>query len=111
MAKPVLTLKNSAVDWTDMDIRVDIDIAKNITDGSEGVITGVTATDVTAPLSGGSEDLWDIGDTYNIVDGDPLTVVAQRFQISFSSAGIYICKLHVSDGSNERTASVIVNIG
>jgi len=106
------TLKNSALDWTELAIRIDTDIAKNITDGSEAVITGVTSTDISAALSGGTDDDWDIGETYNIVDGESLALVAQGFQISFGSAGLYICKLHVEDGSaNERTASVVVLIG
>lgn len=38
----------------------------NNTDGSEGIITANTATTITATLSGGTGDDWDIGDEYSI---------------------------------------------
>ncbi len=106
------TLKNSALDWTKMLIKVDTDIAKNITDGSEAVITALTATEITAALSGGAEDDWDIGDTYNIVDGAPLDVIAKRLRLSYSSVGVYVCTLYVTDQSaNESTTSIVLTVG
>jgi hypothetical protein len=42
-------------------------IIQNITDGSGGYITNVTATTITATLTGGTENLWDDGDVYRMV--------------------------------------------
>jgi hypothetical protein len=39
----------------------------NITDGSSGVVTARTQTTITATLSGGAEDDWDIGDNYLVI--------------------------------------------
>jgi len=44
-------------------------IVQNTTDGSEGVITANTATTVTATLSGGTDNDWDISDAY-IITGE-----------------------------------------
>ncbi|GAH53677.1 unnamed protein product, partial [marine sediment metagenome] len=41
---------------------------KNLTDGSSGVITANTATEVTATLVGGTNNDWDAGDAY-IIEG------------------------------------------
>ena len=38
----------------------------NVTDGSSGAITAATATTVIATLSGGTDNDWDVGDTYLI---------------------------------------------
>ena len=40
----------------------------NLTDGSEGVITANTATTITATLAGGTDDDWDEGDEYHVVE-------------------------------------------
>jgi len=42
-------------------------LVRNLTDGSEGFVTTNTSNNVTAPLSGGIENLWDIGDNYEVV--------------------------------------------
>lgn len=39
---------------------------KNLTDGSSGVITANSGTEITATLSGGTNDLWSDGDNYEI---------------------------------------------
>ena len=44
------------------------DILTNITDSSSGPITGITATSITATLTGGAQNLWDNGDSYSIAD-------------------------------------------
>ena len=41
-------------------------LCKNTTDGSEGPITAVTEESVTATLAGGTDNLWDVGDEYEI---------------------------------------------
>lgn len=42
-------------------------IVYNVTDGSQGVVTAVTETTITATLSGGTDNDWDPGDEYLIV--------------------------------------------
>jgi VCBS repeat-containing protein len=44
------------------------DTVRNVTDGSSGIVTGVAATEVTigGGLSGGTDDAWEIGDSYTI---------------------------------------------
>ena len=44
--------------------------ARNITDGSEGIVTANTSNNLSAPLVGGVENLWDIGDVYEIIEID-----------------------------------------
>ena len=39
---------------------------QNTTDGSWGTITAVSTTTITAPLIGGSDNLWDNGDSYRV---------------------------------------------
>ena len=40
---------------------------RNTTDGSRGIITANTATTVTATLSGGTDNDWDVSDAYSVV--------------------------------------------
>lgn len=48
-------------------------IVRNLTDGSRGTITAVDETMVTAALTGGNENDWDVGDSY-------LTVTVDAFE-------------------------------
>ena len=57
-------LTDSGESWT-VDEFVGLTV-QNILDGSEGVITGNTATTVTATLAGGTDNDWDIGDSWSI---------------------------------------------
>jgi len=41
-------------------------LVKNTTDGSEGTITARTEDTVTATLAGGTDNDWDVGDSYEI---------------------------------------------
>ncbi len=50
-------------------------LIRNLTDGSQAVITGVTATTVTGLLAGGTDDDWDTGDTYSIVINSDMCAV------------------------------------
>lgn len=67
-------LTDSTKSWT-----VDGLIGKrvyNVTDGSYGTITDNDATTVTATLGGGTDDDWDAGDRYLILDAKPLFLQA-----------------------------------
>ena len=58
-----LTLTDSNADFVDDGIQTD-DIIFNTTDGSYGTITAVTATSITATLTGGIDNDWDAEDSY-----------------------------------------------
>lgn len=103
------SLLASNVDFTELMIRVDKDIVRNITDGSEGVITAVADGELTATLAGGTDDDWDTNDVFNIVDGSDLDIIAKRFTYTFTSKGMYRVTLYVEDqSSNEASATITV---
>lgn len=59
-----LTLVDSSADFASSDIGYSI---RNVTDGSNGLITAVASTtSLTAALSGGTSDVWADADTYKI---------------------------------------------
>ena len=104
-------LTDAGRDFTTYEILLATDIIQNTTDGSEGVITEVTATTVTATLDGGTDDDWDTSDAYKIVDGGNLDFIAKGFEHSQSTAGFYIYTLYVVDGStNESSAFITARI-
>ncbi len=45
----------------------------NTTDGSATTVTSNTATTITGVLAGGTDDDWDIGDTYTLINFLPFT--------------------------------------
>ena len=61
-------LADSSQAWTN-DEFIDRKVM-NITDGSEAIITDNDATTITAPLAGGTDNDWDVGDVYIIVPRD-----------------------------------------
>ena len=102
-----LVLVSSGMDFTGLNIRLGQDILKNVTIGSESIITAVTAT--TLATLGSIE--WDRGNDYEILDGASLDIIARGFELSHSNSGLYILTLHVEDRavpSNESSASVSV---
>jgi hypothetical protein len=62
-------------------------VVQNITDGSEGVITAVSGSTVTATLSGGTDNHWDTGDVYRIVllDASEAAVIELYLDIAASN--------------------------
>ena len=73
---------------------------KNTTDGSSGVITANTATTITATLSGGSDNDWDVSDAYNILapgrcDVGQNTIITDKVNVSSAQniVGIYMLGL------------------
>ena len=66
---------------------------KNITDGSQALITANTATTVTGILYGGTENDWDIGDVHHIavpLNGDSAQGISHRFMIKTRDNGVDI---------------------
>jgi len=101
------TLIDSTRDFTGFNIRLNLDIVKNTTDGSQGIITAVTSTTVVATLAGGTDNDWDASDAYEIVDGDTLDLIARRFEISFSAQGLYLITLHVADLTLDEATGIV----
>ena len=60
-----LILRNPSQHFRSCGITVGVAI-QNDTDGSAGLVTAVTESDVTCTLSGGSNNTWTAGDTYYI---------------------------------------------
>ena len=66
---------------------------KNITDGSQGLITSNTATTVTAVLYGGTDNDWDASDVHHIavpLNGDAGQGISHRFMIKTREFGVDI---------------------
>ena len=66
---------------------------KNVTDGSQGIITANTATTITADLYGGTDNDWDSGDIHNIarpLNGDAGQGISHRFMIKTRDLGVDI---------------------
>lgn len=77
-------------------------IVYNLTDLSQGVITAVDDNTITAPLTGGTENLWDINDAYLVVTVDAferasiehyLDVTASDIQAALAAQGACDCTL------------------
>ena len=94
-----------------LDIRLNKDVIKNTTDGSEGVITVIVGDRVTAALAGGARNNWNMDDTYEVVDGDNMVERAVRFTYTPDTVGIARFILHVTDNTgNESSAAVISRV-
>ncbi len=103
-------LVDTGRDFETLGIRIG-DIAKNVTDGSEGVITAIVTDTITAALSGGTDNDWDVSDVYEILDGDTLDLIARGFELSIGSAGFNVVTLYVNDlSSNESSGSITVRV-
>lgn len=66
---------------------------KNITDGSQAIITANTATTVTGVLYGGTDNDWDTGDIHHIaqpLNGDATQGISHRFMVKTRDKGVDI---------------------
>ncbi len=66
---------------------------KNITDGSQALITANTATTITGVLYGGTDNDWDIGDIHHIarpLNGDVGQGISHRFMVKVREDGVDI---------------------
>lgn len=85
-AEPVLTdstLGATTDEWVGYTI-------KNITDGSQALITANTTTTITGVLYGGTDDAWDNGDVFHIakpLNGDPGQGISHRFMVKTREFG------------------------
>ena len=105
------TLTDSGRDFSALGIRVNTDIIKNTTDSSEGVITNISTDTITVTLAGGTDNDWDTSDAYQIVDGETLNLIAQGFELSFSSQSYNKVNFFVTDQTDvESTGFIIVRV-
>lgn len=61
-------------------------VITNVTDGSSGTITANTANNVTATLSGGTDNDWDDDDVYSIPLADEVTSATRQWYLFVTSA-------------------------
>lgn len=106
------TLTDSSSTWAVNDL-VD-HVIFNITDGSKGVVTANTANTVTATLSGGSQNDWDLGDTYTIEhdkhSGIKIDGTSQYIRdIKISNATVGINGGHGIEIAAQYAAYVLIN--
>lgn len=64
-------------------------IVYNLTDGSEGVITGATETELTAALAGGVENDWDVGDQYLVVTVDAFDRASIEHYLAITASDVH----------------------
>lgn len=103
-------LVDTGRDFTTLGIKIG-DIAKNVTDGSQGTITAIVGSTITATLAGGTDNDWDSSDGYEILDGGSLDLIARGFELSIATAGFNVVTLHVNDlSSNESSESITVRV-
>ena len=100
-------LFDSTRDFTNMGIVVNRDIIENLTDGSNGLITALTANIITASMQSGAENDFDTDDSYRIVDGSTLDIAAKKFELSFAAQGIYLITLYVVDQSASEGTGIV----
>ena len=64
-------------------------IMYNITDGSSGAVTAVTATTVTANLSGGTDNDWDTGDVWRIVPINGVEILRIEHYLDIAASDLH----------------------
>ena len=98
-------------DFNLLGIRIGSDILRNVSDGSSGVITGISDDGhrLNVVLSGGFDNDFDVRNEYEILEGLPLDLVARSFELVFTSRDTAVVQLFVTDMSdNVSVASVTV---
>jgi hypothetical protein len=104
-------LQETDTDFEQLGIELDVDIVKNTTDNSEGVVAAFNSSSLNAPLAGGTDNDWDISDGFSLVDGRGLNLIAKAFEYTFSIVGFYIMTMHAIDNStNVSTAKVALAV-
>jgi len=61
----------------------------NVTDGSEGPITGVTVHTITAPLTGGTLNTWTVGNLYRVLCVDAAVKTMTETVLDMTAADIH----------------------
>ncbi len=84
-------LTDSQVNFRTFGARANVGmILWNLTDGSEGPITAVTQTTLTATLAGGTDNLWDDGDAYRLVTITKVESSAIEHALDISASDIHV---------------------
>ena len=98
------TLTDSGADFV-IDGVVIGDIVLNLTDGSEGNVTAVAATTIGGSLIGGTDNLWDIGDQYEVYRSRLMTTSCGYG--CHSSRQLNCLGCHVAHGTTAAMTSII----
>jgi len=96
------TLTDSTKDFTTYDIRIGTDVVRNITDGSQGVISDVGTTTISTTLAGGTDNDFDTNDQYVVYRYMPLHLLVRQIIVNFGSSGIHSANLKITDTSNNE---------
>jgi hypothetical protein len=98
------TLTDSGADFVTDGVVIG-DTVLNVTDGSGGNVTAVAATTIGASLSGGTDNLWDEGDQYEVY-GDRLMTTSCGYGCH-SSRQLNCLGCHVAHGTSAAMTSII----
>lgn len=118
------SLTDSAGDFVNKGVEIG-DLLSNDTDGSTTTITGVTATNLTGTLAGGTDDDWDASDAYSIdkkISHQSSSAVAiHRVRIitdldvyirydGDASSGQHTIRLNAGESLNEDSLRIVAGI-
>lgn len=108
------SLVDTTKDFLALGVRIG-EIVKNTTDGSQGVVTALATTTnpndtLTMTLSGGTDDDWDVSDTYEIVDGRSIILIAREFEIKFTAVGLTTVTLFITDNGVPTEFSALLQV-
>lgn len=83
-------VQDSQMDFVTAGVRANVGmILYNLTDGSSGPVTAVTAHTITATLSGGTDNDFDNGDHYRIVTLDASEIATIETFLNFTASDIH----------------------
>jgi len=84
------SLSDSGADFVNAGIVANVGmILYNVSDGSNGPVTVVTDTTLTATLTGGTTNLWDNGDAYRIVPIDAADIMQLEHYLDIAASDIH----------------------
>ena len=103
------SLIDSSSDFVGAGVRVG-DTVRNTTDGSEGTIVTVATSELTADLSGGTDNDYNVDDLCIVYVQDSLLTRPGSFEFSSTVAGEHLLTLFTRGSSTEVSATVRVEV-
>ena len=94
-----------------IDIDLNKDILYNVTDGCSGIITSISDNGRRLNidmLSGGIQNVFNVGDAYQILDGSNLEDIARRFELFLDANEPVLIQLHVTDRNGNMSSDSIL---
>lgn len=83
-------LTDSMARFRNKGVRADVGmIVYNLTDGSQGVVTAVDDNNITATLTGGTDNDWDAGDSYLIVTIDAFERASIEHYLEITASDVH----------------------